>query len=89
MAISGNPLTLARDIADGYAAMTPTSLKKFSPGDLKTIHASLQQVLREARGEVPPQGDPDASRRRNQRIMRLNQAVVAVSNHARQSKVPL
>lgn len=89
MAISGNPVTMARDVAEGYTMMTPPVLKKFAPGDLKTINVGLQQVLREVRGEAIPQEDLEANRRRNQRIMRLNQAIVAIANYAKQRKIPL
>ncbi len=89
MAISGNPLTLARDIGDGYQSLSPTALKKFTPMEMKTVNASLQKVLREVRGEVPPPGDTEAIRRKNFRMQRLNQAIVMLTNYCRQHRIPL
>lgn len=89
MAISGNPLAMARDIADGFLLLSPAALKRYTPADLKTIHQSLQQVLREARGEAVSLDDQEAVRRRNLRLQRLNQAITALANHCRQHRIPL
>lgn len=89
MAISGNPLAMARDIADGFLSLSPAALKRYTPADLKTIHQSLQQVLRDARGEAVPTEDAEAVRRKNLRLQRLNQAIMTVANHCRQHRIPL
>jgi hypothetical protein len=82
MAITGNPLAIARDIGDGFHSLSPASLKKFTPADLKSIGASLQQVLRDTRGETPPPGDAEAIRKKNLRIQRLNHAILTLANNA-------
>lgn len=89
MAISGNPLAMARDIGDGFLSLSPTALKRYTPADLKIIHSSLQQVLRDARGEAVSTDDTEAMRRKNLRMQRLNQAIVALANHCRQHRIPL
>jgi hypothetical protein len=89
MAISGNPLAMARDIGEGFLSLSPAALKRYTPADLKTIHQSLQQVLRDARGEATPQDDQEAVRRKNLRLQRLNQAIMALANHCRQHRIPL
>lgn len=89
MAISGNPLVMAKEIGDGFHSLTPATLKKYTPADLKIINNSLQQVLRDARGEVPAPGDAEATRKKNLRIQRLNQAIMLLANYCRQQRVPL
>jgi hypothetical protein len=89
MAISGNPLHLAREIGDGFQSLTPASLKKYTPADLKVISNSLQQVLRDTRGEAMPAGDAEATRKKSHRMQRLNQAIIMLTNYCRQHRIPL
>ena len=89
MAISGNPVAMARDIGDGFLSLSPTALKKYTPADLKVINNSLQQVLREVRGEAVSQDDQEAVRRKNLRIQRLNQAIMNLAHYCRQRRIPL
>lgn len=89
MAIAGNPLVMAREISDGFRSLTPGTLKRYTPGDLKVINTSLQQILRETRGEAPPQDDAEATRKKNLRMQRLNQAIVMLANYCRQQRIPL
>lgn len=89
MAVAGNPLHMARDIGDGFQSLNPASLKKYTPADLKIVHNSLQQVLRDTRGEVPAADDPEAVRKKNLRMQRLNQAIMMLANYCRQHRIPL
>ena len=89
MAVAGNPLAKARDIGDGFDSLTPANLKRYTPADLKIIYTSLQQVLRDARGETPPPGDAEAIRKKNLRIQRLNHAILTVANYCRQQRIPV
>jgi hypothetical protein len=87
MAITGNPLVIAREIGDGFRSLTPASLKRYTPGDLKVINSSLQQVLRETRGEVTAPDDAEAVRKKNLRMQRLNRAIVTLTNFCRQHQI--
>lgn len=89
MAISGNPLGMAREIGEGFHSLNQATLKKYTAADLKIINNSLQQVLRDARGEAPPSDDSDAVRKKNLRIQRLNQAIMMLANYCRQQRIPL
>ncbi|MGH7370571.1 MAG: hypothetical protein ACREJK_01805 [Candidatus Methylomirabilales bacterium] len=89
MAITGNPLAIAREIGDGFHSLTTASLKRYTPADLKTINTSLQQVLRDARGETPPSGDAEAIRKKNLRLQRLNTAILTLTNYCRQQRIPV
>ena len=87
MAISGNPVTMAREIGDGFNPLTLATLKRFMPADLKVINNSLRQVLRDARAETPSPGDNEAVRKKNLRIQRLNQAILILANYCRQHRI--
>ena len=89
MAITGNPLAIAREIGDGFHSLTTTSQKRYTPADLKTVNTSLQQVLRDVRAETPPPGDAEAIRRKNLRIQRLNHAILTLANYCRQQRIPI
>ncbi|MBI3080521.1 MAG: hypothetical protein HYY89_04000 [candidate division NC10 bacterium] len=89
MAIPGNPKGLAKDIAEGYFALTPPILRKFTPPELKTINQNLNIVLRETRGEGVETGDVETIRRKSLRLQRLNQALLVLSNYCKQNRVPL
>jgi hypothetical protein len=82
-------MDLARDIGDGFHSLSPATLKKYAPADLKIINGSLQKVLRDVRGEPPTPGDPEAIRKKNLRMQRLNQAILLLANHCRQNRIPL
>jgi hypothetical protein len=89
MAIPGSPKGLAKDIAEGYFALTPPILRKFTPPELKTINQNLNIVLREARGEPVETGDVDSIRRKSLQIQRLNQALLVLASYCKQNRVPL
>jgi hypothetical protein len=89
MAIPGSPKGLAKDIAEGYFALTPPILRKFTPPELKIINQNLNIVLRETRGEPVETGDVDSIRRKSLQIQRLNQALLVLASYCKQNKVPL
>ncbi len=87
MGISGNPKSLATDIADGFTTLTPVTLKRFTAADIKIIHSNLILVLREVRGEVVPPEDQAGIKKKNLRVQRINQALLMLSNYCRQQKI--
>lgn len=89
MALPGSPKGLAKDIAEGFFALTPSILRKFTPPELKTINQNLNIVLRETRGEPVETGDVDSIRRKSLQIQRLNQALLVLASYCKQNKVPL
>ncbi|MFQ5846466.1 MAG: hypothetical protein ACE5IQ_02205 [Candidatus Methylomirabilales bacterium] len=89
MAIAGNPLVMAREVADGFRTLSPATLKKYTHADLKIVNTSLQQTLRDSRGDVTPPGDAEAIRKKNLRIQRLNRAILLLTNYCRQNRIPL
>ncbi len=50
---------------------------------LRLIHqlvSTLEKLLREIRGNVPPTGDVDATQKRHRRMQRLQQAMTIANN---------
>ncbi len=89
MGISGNPKSLAIDIADGFATLSPATLKRYTAVDIKIIHGNLNLVLREVRGEVVLPEDQAAIKKKSLRVQRINQALLLLSNYCRQQKIIL
>ena len=89
MAIPGNPKGLAKDLAEGFFALTPPILRKFTPPELKTISQNLNIVLREIRTEAVETGNAETIRHKSLRIQRLNQALLVLTSYCKQNKVPL
>ncbi|MBI4390544.1 MAG: hypothetical protein HY575_01560 [candidate division NC10 bacterium] len=89
MALPGSPKGLAKDIAEGFFALTPPVLRKFTPPELKTINQNLNLVLRETRAEGIETGDVESIRRKSLRIQRLNQAILVLTSYCKQNRVPL
>jgi hypothetical protein len=89
MSISGNPHKMAVDIAEGYISFTVATLKKYSVGDLKTIHTNLQLVLRELRREQPALEDIMAIKMKNMKMQRVNHALTIISSYCRKKRLPI
>jgi len=89
MALPGNPKGLARDISEGFFALTPPILKKFTHPELKTINQNLNLVLRETRSEAVDTGNVETIRHKSLRMQRLNQALMILSNYCKHQRIPL
>lgn len=87
MAVGGNPLSLARDVAEGYFSITPAQLKNYAPSDLKIIFNSLNQVLREIRSLQIPLEDVMTIKQKNMKISRLNNAIMLIHNHCKRLRI--
>lgn len=89
MPFATSPKVMARDIADGFFDLTPFTLKKYMPAEVRTIHINIHLLLREVRGEGIPSEDIPAIRRRNLRIQRLHQALLVLETYCRKHRIPL
>lgn len=89
MAISGNPKKIAQDIADGFVSLSPPSLKRYSPADLKVILANMGIVQREVRALQVPQEDVVKLKAKNMRLTRLNQAEVTLRSFCKKAGIPI
>ena len=89
MAIAGNPKKIAQDIADGFVSLSPLTLKRYSPADLKLILANIGIVQREIRALQVPLDDVLLLKAKNIRLMRLNQGEVVLRNFCKKHRIPI
>jgi hypothetical protein len=87
--IRGNPLGLAKDIADGYIFVNPIFLKKFSEKDYRDLYHNLEKVQKMFRSEVPDFKDHLEVRQRNMRLQRLNSSLMIIKHQCRKKKILL
>lgn len=89
MAIAGNPKKMAQDIADGFISLSPPSLKRFTPGDLKVILTNMSIVQREVRALQIPQEEVVQLKAKNTRLTRLNQAEIVLRSFCKKYRIPI
>ena len=89
MAISGNPKKIAQDIAGGYQSLSPPSLKKYTPTDLKVILNNLGIVQREVRQMQVPSENVDLIKAKNMKLTRLNQAEMVLRSYCKKKRIPI
>lgn len=89
MALSGSPKMFALDIAKGFAMITAATIKQYTPAELKAMIVNIGIIQREIRGEQVPLDDTMAIKEKNQRLQRLNQALLIITSYARQRRIAL
>jgi hypothetical protein len=89
MAISGNPKKLAQDISNGFQSLSPPSLKKYTPADLKIILSNLTLVQREVRQLQVPLDDILQLKEKNMQISRLNQALMVLRSYCKNMRIQI
>jgi hypothetical protein len=89
MAIAGNPKKIAQDIADGFVSLSPPSLKRYTPTDLKIILSNMGIVQREVRALQVSRDDIAQLKAKNTRLTRLNQAEVVLRSFCKKHRFPI
>lgn len=89
MAIAGNPKKLAQDLGEGFMSLSPVSLKKYTPADLKIVLLNLALVQREIRQIQVPQEDALLIKAKNMRLSRLRQAEVVLRSYCKKKRIPI
>ncbi|HXN07783.1 MAG TPA: hypothetical protein VN944_12060 [Nitrospiria bacterium] len=79
----------AKDIAEGLLTLNPISIKKFETDQYKPLLGFIRKAMNDIRVEGFPHSQPDLIRKRNARLLRLNQSVSMLENIAREKKVKL
>jgi len=82
MPIAGNPKKLAYSVAQGFHQFTPSSLRTYSPEELKALLFNLNIVLREIRGTQVSLQDVETLKEKNLKIHRLSQAISTIQSFA-------
>jgi hypothetical protein len=78
---------MARDIAEGFAAVTERSFRNLTRPDLDQLAFEIERCLRDIRGEQPSLDDIQAIQQRNRRIQRLNTATVVMRSYRMKNKI--
>jgi len=82
MPIAGNPKKLAYAVAQGFQQFTQSTLRAYTPEELKVMFFNLNIVLREVRGTQVPLEDMENLKDKNVKIRRLNQAISTLHSFA-------
>jgi len=85
MALQGSPKKLAEDISNGYFYVTLPYLKTLSPSEFKELYNALKIVQRDIRAIVTT--DPEDTKKKQMRLMRLNNVFTLMENYARKYRI--
>jgi hypothetical protein len=83
----GSAYAMARDVAEGYLAVTERTFKTMTRSELDQFTFEADRYLRELRSEQPPLDDVPALQQRQRRMQRLNGALVIVRSYRTRQKV--
>lgn len=87
--IRGNPMAVAKDIADGYVFVNPIFFKKFEESDYKELYHCMVKVQKMVRATAPESKDHAAVRQRNMRLQRLNNSLVVLKHQCKTKRILL
>ena len=80
--LGGSAYAMVRDIAEGYIITTELTFRKFGAADFTSFLFEADKLLREFRGTVVPAGEVEATKKRQRRMQRIQQAMT-LANSAR------
>ncbi|HVR96309.1 MAG TPA: hypothetical protein VMW27_06835 [Thermoanaerobaculia bacterium] len=83
----GSAWSMARDIAEGFSAVTERSFRSLTRADLEQLGFEIERHLRDLRSDQPSLDDTQAIQQRNRRIQRLNTAVVVMRSYRMKYKI--
>ena len=83
----GSAWSMARDIAEGFSAVTERSFRALTRADLEQLGFEIERYLRDLRSDQPALDDTQAIQQRNRRIQRLNTAVVVMRSYRMKYKI--
>ncbi len=87
MALQGSPKRLAEDISNGYFFVTLPYLKTLSTTEIKELYHALKIVQRDIRAIVTT--DTEDTKKKQMRLMRLNNVFTVIENYARKHRIML
>jgi hypothetical protein len=77
--VGGSAYAMSHDIAEGMILVNTTTLKKFSPAELKQLAFELDRVQKEARSEQPTSDDTQAIQKRGRKLGRITTALQIIN----------
>lgn len=85
MALQGSPKKLAEDISNGYFYVALPYLKTLSTSEFKELYNALKIVQRDIRALVTT--DTEDTKKKQMRLMRLNNVLTLMENYARKYRI--
>ncbi len=85
--MGGSAPAMARQVCDGYALLSPNSLKRLELTQMKQLEFEMDKKLRSSRGEQPALDDQPALLLRNRRISRIEGQLRVLRNTIQQKKM--
>jgi hypothetical protein len=79
--LGGSAYAMARDIGDGYFAVTERSFKGMSRAEMNELTHEIDRHLRELRGAQSPKDETALIQARSRKIQRLTTAMVILRNY--------
>jgi len=87
LALQGSPKKFAEDISNGFFNISIPYLKTLTHNEMKEIYTALKIVQRDVRSLVTT--EQEDTKKKQMRLMRLNQAIVIIENYARKYRIVL
>lgn len=81
--------SIARDVGEGFVAMTPLLLKKMGPEAVKSLYQEIRKYQTSVRGESFPTHDLNGIRKRNLKLQRIHNALIVMQHNAKERKIIL
>lgn len=78
--MGGSAFAMANSLMEGYTLPSPPNIKRLTVEEMRELLFEIEKLLRDQRAIVPDQNDTVALNKRNQKILKLSQAQVALNN---------
>ncbi|HYO11950.1 MAG TPA: hypothetical protein VE685_02000 [Thermoanaerobaculia bacterium] len=82
----GSAWAMARDVAEGYLAVTERTFRTMTRADLDQLNFEIDRHMRELRGDQPALEDIQAIQLRQRRLQRLNTALLMLRSYRQKFK---
>ena len=80
----GSAYAMANSLMDGFIIPSPTTLKRLTTDELRTLKFEIEKLLRDLRGVIPDQTDSLALQKRNMKLQKLTSAQTVLENFLNQ-----
>jgi|GEM_PF-1060476 len=78
--MGGSSFAMANSLMEGYTLPSPPNLKRLTLEEMRELLFEIEKLLRDQRSIVPDQNDTVSLNKRNQKILKLSQAQLALNN---------